>query len=114
AHEGQEQKAYPRPITVTASLIDAGLAIIERGAAVADKPNTAAELTLFACAVGRRNKFRPANWQTIITKAMNHPLPFVRAVAVENLPKPLPKSLYDALLPQIADDFPPVAVAALN
>ena len=54
-------------------------------------PSTPGEALIFARGIGLRQEFRPKGWQAELAKALQHPLPFVRRTALENLPQPVPE-----------------------
>lgn len=114
ALDDREQLVHWRADTASGSVIEAGWQLVERGAESPLEPETPGELALFMRAIGGGDEFRPSDWEQVAVKAMRHPIPFVRAETIANLPKPLPESLYAALLPRLQDDAPPVQAAALN
>src|SRR5438093_11484770 len=95
-----EQKVYPRPRGACQELTRAARALVQRGVRVNEKPKTAGELLLFACAVRAGEKFRPAGWEEAFARALRHELPYVREVALESLPLPPPKAVR-GLLPKL-------------
>jgi beta-lactamase regulating signal transducer with metallopeptidase domain len=109
-----EQHAYPRPPTVSMSSINAGWQLAERGAAVDTTPETRGEQSMFLMALGKRPDFRPAGWEATLQRLIRHPIPVLRALALENMPRPIPESLQESLLLRINDRAVPVQAIALR
>jgi len=109
-----EQSSYPRPVHATGDMIRAGWRLIERGVPVPAGVDSPGQAVLFMLAVGRRPDFRPDGWQDRASELLGHSIPYVRAVTLENLPKPPPDSLHDAIERLLDDDHLAVQVAACD
>ena len=109
-----EQDKYLRPATASESLIDAGWELIERGSEVPTDVRTPGRVVLYMLALGKHENFRPANWQDNTLALLKHPIPFVRAVVLENLPAMLSSAQLDTIATLIEDDYVPVQAAACN
>lgn len=109
-----EQGSYPRPPTASAALVDAGWELVGRGAKVPTDTQTPGQAVLFMLALSERENFRPSNWEITAAELLKHPIPYVREIAVKNLPIPLHMSLHEPVLALIKDDYSPVQVQACN
>jgi hypothetical protein len=101
----KEQGSYPRPISASDSLTDAGRELIKLGAEVSTNTQTPGRAVLFMLALGDNNDFRPANWQEKASDLLKHPIPFVRAITLQNLPKEFPSDKFDIVSNLIEDKY---------
>ena len=99
----REQDRYPRPRGACQELVRAASVLVQRSAPVADKPTSAGELILFACAIGGRERFRPKGWEGVLAQALQHDLPYVREMALMTLPLP-PPAVVGKLIPALVED----------
>ncbi len=58
--------------------------------------------------------FRPEGWQDTVRGLLKHEIPFIRAVAVQNLPLPLDDATVALIAEAIKDDLEPVQGAACD
>ncbi len=110
----REENVYPRPRGACQELTRAARLMAGRGVAVKERPETAGELIVFACAVGAREKFRPAGWESAFARALRHELPYVREGGLTNLPHPPPKQLRGLLPALVTDRDVDVQIAACH
>jgi hypothetical protein len=72
------------------------------------------QAVVFLCAVGATDKYRPEGWERDYARLMQHDFPFVREVALTNLPLPPPESLFKLLPGLITDKDVDVQIAACH
>src|SRR5262249_2408844 len=60
-------------------------------------PHTPGEAAVFLDALGSRATFRPRDWEATVAELLRHDIPYVRELAVKNLPVPPPRSLAAAV-----------------
>lgn len=98
-----EEGIYPRPRGAVAELMRAAEVLSkQQHAPPTTNPKTPGEAVLFLTAIGADRKFRPSGWQSVYARLLKHELPYVREVALNNLPSPTPaefrKQVADLLL----------------
>ncbi len=111
----------PRPVNAhlpprgaCQDLVRAARLLGQRGVAINEKPASAGELILFVSTAGVRERFRPKGWQETFVRALQHELPFVREVAVSNLPVPPPDEAGKLIAGLIEDKDVDVQIAACH
>lgn len=87
-HEEEENEFYPRPAQVGGAMLEAGLALIDRGAEIGDdgyprEENTPAPELLRIAHASREPGYRPAGWIRDAEFLCTHPFPFVRSKGIE-------------------------------
>ena len=108
-----EQSTYPRPWTACSTLVNAGEAIVVRGGRFSITQSTAQDIYLL-CAVKYDPQYRPTGWQSVALRLLKHPIPFVRATALEKLPFPLDPAFIDQVSALMHDKSPLPQAAALS
>ena len=94
------------------AIVRAARALIGRGAEPPTDTKTPAHAALFLYGLTKRSESRPADSETTTLGLLKHPIPFIRVLAARALPRPLPPSMYDAVLPLFNDpDFAVVRAA---
>ena len=78
------------------------------------EPSTAGEALLFVRAIGLRKAFRPKGWETQYAKQLQHESPYVRQIALDNLPEPLPKRFVPLVAACLGDPDRDVLAAACD
>ena len=81
------------------TLTTTGEILVSRGAALPSVPRDPASAILVMSAIGKRTNFRPAGWLQIVRWMLQHPIPLVRASALNYMPIPLDPEL---LVPVLA------------
>ncbi|MEE9366483.1 MAG: HEAT repeat domain-containing protein [Dehalococcoidales bacterium] len=109
-----EQSRYPRPASATWRVHRTGWRLIEAGADVPTNLNSPGRALLYGSALGRRDDFRPDGWKTALQKLLRHPIPYIRAESLNDMPRPVDESFYSTILDLISDDHPPVQAAACD
>jgi hypothetical protein len=109
-----EQEKYPRPANASGKVIAAASQLLSRGAAPPRQSTSAGTGLMMLVAVARDNTFRPDNWLPQTRGLLAHPIPYVRATALENLPTPVPAEFHDLLIDGLEDPFLPVQTAACH
>jgi hypothetical protein len=120
-HAATEAVKLPRPRDrhmpprgACQDLVRAAGLLCQRGASINEKPASPGEFLLSACAVGSREKFRPKGWEETFVVALRHELPFVREIAVNNLPSPPPAEAGKLIAGLIEDKDVDVQIAACH
>jgi len=107
-----EENTYPRPRGACQELLRAARVMSQREVTPPPAPRSPGELILFATAIGARESFRPAGWETTYARVLQDDLPYVREVGLQELPLPPPKSLLGLLPGLLADKNIDVQIAA--
>lgn len=103
---------YPRPSIDCEEMRRAVQMLVVRGVVAPVGPTTGADRILFVEAINRRPDFRPPGWEVTYTAALRDPLPYVRRVAIDCLPEPLPEFARKLIPSLLADAHVDVQVAA--
>jgi len=111
-NDRQEQEPYPRPATASGKVIPAAWALLARGGTPPTRATTAASGLVMLRAIVVDKEFRPTGWIEEVRGLLQHPIPYVRATTLENLPRPVPAELHDEIVALISDRFAPVQAAA--
>lgn len=110
-----EEGIYPRPRGSVMELMRAATILVEkRHAAPPTNPRSPGECALFLQALKRDPKFRPAGWQDKYAAMLQNPFPYIRELALVNMPKPAPTQLKSRWQHLLADDDPDVQIAACH
>jgi hypothetical protein len=107
----KEEGIYPRPRGACQELVRAARMMAVRAVAVPPEPRSAGEAVTFATAVGTGPEFRPANWAGTYARLLRDESAYVREVAVNNLPIPVPAALVPLLGPLFIDPDLDVQIA---
>lgn len=107
-----EKHVYPRPRGACGELVRAAESLAGRGVVPQGDPRTAGELGVWLTAFRAREQFRPSGWEAVFSRAVAHPAPYVRELALLAAPKPTPKAVRAALPGLVGDADPDVAIAA--
>jgi hypothetical protein len=108
-----ETDIYPTPRGACMELLRAARILVARGATSAASPSTPGELALWLVALDAGA--RPQGWEVVLERALQHPIAYVRQLALERAPHPLPVSLEKLVAANLihADDDVRVAAAQL-
>jgi hypothetical protein len=109
-----EENEYPRPRGACRELLRAAQVLSARAATEPLPSETAGQAVVFLCAVGTSSKFRPDGWQRTYARLLQHDVAFVREVALDQVPLPLPEALLPLLPRLITDKDVEVAIAACH
>jgi hypothetical protein len=109
-----EKGLYPRPRGACQELMRAARMLAARGIPAPVDLKTPGEALVFASLVGAGEKSRPAGWETRYAGLLCHETPYVREIALENLPVPVPKALEKLLPPLLTDPDVDVQIAACH
>lgn len=109
-----EKDIYPLPRGACTELIRALDISIELGSAIPVEPKNAGEAVLFLRAIGLRTDFRPDGWENMYAKLLQYDIPYVRQLALENLPVPLTASQLEIVRTLLADADINVRIAACD
>lgn len=104
--------SYPRPRDVCRTLLQTALLGKLRGERQPTHPKTASEAVVFLSLIGTDAKYRPPDWEDTYAPFLGQDIPFVRVIALENLPVPVSKPLVRQVLPRFADADAEVLLAA--
>jgi hypothetical protein len=105
-----ETDIYPRPRGAARELIRAAEGLIGRGYLPPAPKDTAGDVAMWLVAIGRGA--RPIGWESEIERALGHDEPYIREIALDRLPLPLPASLMSAILENFGSSDVDVQVAA--
>jgi len=89
--------------------------LVKRCCSLAEPPGDAAtpgQAVAWLLALGMNENFRPAGWQATARRLVKHEIPFIRDVAIQNLPLPLDVATIPVVANAIGDKFDPVQGAA--
>jgi len=75
-------------------------------------PGTPGEAVIFLNALGTRESFRPADWEKTVAGLLRHDMPFVREMALNNIPVPLPPAVRKLMPALLLDADVDVQIAA--
>lgn len=107
-----EQDSYPRPANASESLANAAKELIRRGAEPPVSAGTPGQASAFLAGIAAKGDFRPTGWQQTVLGLIKHDIPFLREMALMNMPLPLDDSANAAVARAIKDKFKPVQAAA--
>lgn len=82
----RETNLYPPPRGATQELLRAAEILVARGY-VPPSPKAPGEVGLYLVAL---SKTKPKGWEGELAKALAHPIPYVRKLALERIPTPVP------------------------
>jgi hypothetical protein len=109
-----EQNQYPRPRGACRELLRAARVLGARALKGPPEVETAGQAVVFLCAVGTADKYRPAGWERLYARLLQHEIAYVREVALDNLPLPAPGPLLKLLPELITDKDVDVQIAACH
>ncbi len=109
-----EQAAYLRPATASDAVVDAAGQLIRRGARPSMSAATPGQAVAFLIGLRLQGDFRPKGWRKRATGLIDHKIPFLRSVALQNMPLPLDDSAIAAVARAVKDRFAPVQGAACD
>ncbi len=109
-----EQEAYLRPATASGALVDAAGELIGRGAQPPISAATPGQAAAFLIGLGLKGDFRPEGWRDRAVGLINHRIPFLRDLALRNMPLPLDDAAIAVVARAIKDEFEPVQGAACD
>lgn len=98
-----EMHVYPRPRGACQELMRAARLMTQRGVKPQLPPRSPGAMLVFASAVGANAQFRPTDWEAHYARMLRHELPYVREVALKNIPLPPPEPVRK-LLPELLTD----------
>src|SRR5262249_30210240 len=107
-----EQRAYPRPSIASETLANASLDLLRHGAQPPGAASTPGNAVVWLFALGTREDFRPDDWRQTARSLIQHEIPFIRDVALRNLPLPLDDVTVSMVAKAIQDEYVPVQTAA--
>jgi hypothetical protein len=107
-----EQQSYPRPGNASEALANASLALLKLGATPPSTAATPGNAIVWLKALGSDKTFRPAGWSETARNLIKHEIPFIREVAIRNLPQSLDEPTAAAIAVALHDKFIPVQSAA--
>jgi hypothetical protein len=107
-----EQRAYLRPPTASETLTGASRELLRRGARPPDSTTTPGRAVVWLLGLGDDEHFRPEGWRETARGLVQHDIPFIRDVALRNLPLPLDDATAADVAAAITDEFAPVQGAA--
>jgi hypothetical protein len=84
----REDGIWPSPRGACQELLRAAEMLVARGAAPAATPKTPGDLAFWLAALGRGAK--PKGWEAELGKALRHVIPYLRRLALEKMPVPVP------------------------
>lgn len=113
-NDAVEQNDYLRPMTASESLANASRELLKRGAQPPSEATTSGQAVSWLIALGTDEKFRPDGWRNTARALAKHEIPFVRDVAIQNLPLPLDDATVPVVAAAINDRFAPVQGAACD
>ena len=109
-----EQREWLRPDTVSERLATAGAELIKRGARPPATPGTPGQAVAFLAGLKASKDFRPAGWQERVASLVKHDIPFLRALALEELPLPLSDADIELVAACLRDEYAPVQGTACD
>lgn len=107
-----EKMIYPRPRGACGEMVRAAESLAKRGVVPQGEPRNAGELGVWLTTFRVREGFRPKGWEAVFGRAVSHPMPYVRELALLAAPKPTPREVRAALPGLIVDADPDVGIAA--
>ncbi len=105
-----ETDVYPTPRGACQELLRAALILLGRGASPAASPHDAGETAVWLVALGQGA--RPAGWEAELGRALAHRIAYVRQLALQRTPAPVPARMVPAVAADLAHPDPDVQVAA--
>jgi len=109
-----EQDHYPRPAHACGALLTAGFKLLDRGASPPAHASQPAEGLMMLKAMSLDKGFRPVDWEVAIASLLKHPIAFVRATAIQNLPPAVVDHFHELIVERIKDRNPPTIAAACH
>ena len=97
----REQGIYPVPRGACMELLRAARMLVLRGAEVPGSPASPGEAALWLAALKARDPSRPKGWETEVITLLGHEIHYLRALALEHLPDPIPASLMGPLVERL-------------
>ena len=107
-----ETGVYPRPRGSVMELLRTADILVGRGYAPLTPGDTPGGLALWLVALG--HGARPGGWQDDVARALIHPIPFVRELAMERLQAEVPDVFIPAIGENLKSSDPDVQIAACN
>lgn len=108
--EPVEEFAYPPPHGACMELMRAAKILIARGMKPAAVPSTPGQIAVWLEAV--KAGARPTGWEAQLARAVEHPIAYVRDLALDHAPSPLPAQVERLIKTRLADANVDVVVAA--
>jgi WD40 repeat protein/HEAT repeat protein len=108
------EKGYPRPPGACGELRRAAQMFVERGAPVSEAPKTSGEKILFVEKINRDKNYRPPVWEATFVSIMKDEMDYVREVALDRCPSPVPANLKSVIAERMRDAHVDVRIAALH
>jgi hypothetical protein len=87
----REQGVWPTPRGACQELVRAAEMLLARGGAVPSTPKSPGETALWLAALGSGQ--RPNGWEAELGKALRHPVGYVRRLALDKTPRPVPPAI---------------------
>jgi hypothetical protein len=109
-----EENQYPRPRGACRELLRAARVLGAKSLKELPEIETAGQAVVFLSAVGANEKYRPEGWERSYARLLQHQTAYVREVALDNLPLPVPEPLFKLLPALIADKDVDVQIAACH
>ncbi len=109
-----EENQYPRPRGACRELLRTARVLSGRAIREPLRIETAGQAVVFLCAIGTTAKFRPEGWERDCARLLQHEAAYVREVALDNLPQPVPEPLFQLLPGLITDKDADVQIAACH
>jgi len=108
--EPREAGVYPVPRGACQELLRAAQILLGRGLRAPVAPKSEGELAVWLLAVGQGA--HPTGWEASLGRALRHPVPYLRALALDNTPAALPMRLEPAVSANLAHADIDVQIAA--
>lgn len=105
---------YPRPPGACGELRRAARISVARGVPVAERPRTSGEKILFVEKSHHDKGYRPKGWETTFVGILTDEMAYVREVALECCPNPLPEAFKRVIPERMRDPHVDVQIAALR
>ena len=107
-----ESSGYPRPRGSVQELMRAADILVRRGYAPGDSADTPGNVALWLVAFGQGA--RPARWQESVSRALAHPIPYIRELAMDRMPPDVSANFAPAIRANLDSTDLDVQIAACN
>ncbi len=108
-----ESNLYPRPRGNVAELMRTANVLAKRGS-VSENPQSPGECALYMTLISIDAKFRPADWQSRYLSFFKSDIPYLRELALQTVPTPLPAKFTPEVARLLKDPDVDVQIAACH
>jgi hypothetical protein len=107
-----ETSGYPRPRGSVRELLRAADSLVGRGYSPVTPGDTPGGIALWLVSIGHGS--RPARWEDDVARALAHPIPYIRELAMDRLSSDVPATLLTGIGRNLESASPDVQIAACS